>query len=142
MKQTKENCEQNNLKSSPKLQFNPHKFSVGEIFSNSNGKTSSTKLVGFITSMVCLFIFVSLMVYFFFMPVHGALILEFIDRTVTYFTVSAGLMGIKSISSAFGKHRVEITDNSQPVKKTKTVRHYEEDDEETNYSMETREIEE
>lgn len=142
MKQTKQICEDDQLQSSPKLQFNPHKFSMNEVFSNSNGKTSSTKLVGFITSMVCLFIFVSLMVYFFFMPVHGALILDFIDRTVTYFTVSAGLMGVKSITSAFGKHRVEITDNTQPVKKTKTIRHYEEDDEETNYTSETREIEE
>ena len=57
--------QESSTQSSPKLQFNPHKFSINEVFSNSNGKTSSTKLVGFITSMVCLFIFVSLMVYFF-----------------------------------------------------------------------------
>lgn len=97
--------------------FDPHRFSINEIFSNNNGKTSSTKLVGFITSMVCLLIFLALMVYFFFMPVHGAVILEFVDRTVTYFTVSAGLMGVKSITSAFGKHKIEITEGpKKPAK--------------------------
>lgn len=66
------------------------------------------------------------MVYFFCQPVHGALILEFVDRTVSYFTVSAGLMGVKSITSAFGKHRVEITDNRSSKNKKQT--NNEEDD--------------
>lgn len=89
--------------------FDPHKFSVTEIFSNNNGKTSSTKVVGFITSMVCLLIFIVLVVYYLINPLECANILEFIDRTITYFTVSAGLMGVKSVTSAFGKSKVELT---------------------------------
>lgn len=96
--------------------FNAHKFSPVEIFSNNNGKTSSTKVVGFIASCVCLFLFVILVGYYFINPGECANILEFIDRTITYFSVSAGLMGIKSITSSFGKNRVEIVE--QPKKNT------------------------
>ena len=90
--------------------FNPHKFSPVEIFSNNNGKTSSTKVVGFIASCVCLFLFLILVLYYFINPGECGNILEFIDRTITYFSVSAGLMGIKSITSSFGKNRIEITE--------------------------------
>ena len=96
--------------------FDPHKFSPTEIFSNNNGKTSSTKVVGFITSMICLLIFIVLVVYYLINPLECANILQFIDRTTTYFTVSAGLMGIKSVTSAFGKSKVELT---QVVKNNK-----------------------
>lgn len=114
------NCKSNVAEATNNLlTFDAHKFSVNEIFSNNNGKTSSTKLVGFITSMVCLLIFLSLIVFFFFMPQHGAIALEFVDKTVTYFTVSAGLMGVKSITSAFGKHRLEIRDNCEDDKGNK-----------------------
>lgn len=90
--------------------FNAHKFSPVEIFSNNNGKTSSTKVVGFIASCVCLFLFVILVLYYFINPGECGNILEFIDRTITYFSVSAGLMGIKSITSSFGKNKIEITE--------------------------------
>ncbi|MBO6271494.1 hypothetical protein J6O48_01800 [bacterium] len=86
--------------------YDPHKFSFNEIFANNNGKTSSTKLVGFITSMVCLLLFMSLVVFFFFNPETSKEILEFIDRTITYFSVAAGLMGVKSVTSAFGKQKI------------------------------------
>ena len=88
--------------------FNAHKFSPVEIFSNNNGKTSSTKVVGFIASCVCLLLFVVLVAYYFINPGECGNILEFIDRTITYFTVSAGLMGIKSITSSFGKNKMEF----------------------------------
>ena len=96
--------------------YDPHKFSFNEIFANNNGKTSSTKLVGFITSMVCLLLFMSLVVFFFFNPETSKEILEFIDRTITYFSVAAGLMGIKSVTSAFGKQKIQIVqDTSEEI---------------------------
>lgn len=100
--------------------FNAHKFSPVEIFSNNNGKTSSTKVVGFIASCVCLFLFLILVLYYFINPGECANILEFIDRTITYFSVSAGLMGIKSITSSFGKNKIEIIEapcRKKPVNK-------------------------
>lgn len=101
--------------------FNAHKFSPVEIFSNNNGKTSSTKVVGFIASCVCLFLFVILVGYYFINPGECANILEFIDRTITYFSVSAGLMGIKSITSSFGKNRVEIVEQPKKNSSNKPV---------------------
>lgn len=88
--------------------YDPHRFSFNEIFANNNGKTSSTKVVGFITSMVCLLLFLMLVIYFFVNPAAAAPVLEFIDRTVTYFSVAAGLMGVKSITSAFGRHKIQV----------------------------------
>lgn len=115
--------------------FNPHKFSPVEIFSNNNGKTSSTKVVGFIASCVCLFLFLILVLYYFINPGECANILEFIDRTITYFSVSAGLMGIKSITSSFGKNRIEITEApciKKPVNKPEV-----EDENQSNDSVDT-----
>lgn len=115
--------------------FNAHKFSPVEIFSNNNGKTSSTKVVGFIASSVCLFLFVILVLYYFINPGECANILEFIDRTITYFSVSAGLMGIKSITSSFGKNRIEITEapcRKKPVNKPEV-----EDENQSNGSADT-----
>ena len=115
--------------------FNAHKFSPVEIFSNNNGKTSSTKVVGFIASCVCLFLFLILVLYYFINPGECANILEFIDRTITYFSVSAGLMGIKSITSSFGKNRIEITDatcRNPPVNKPEV-----EDENQSNGSADT-----
>lgn len=115
--------------------FNPHKFSPVEIFSNNNGKTSSTKVVGFIASCVCLFLFLILVLYYFINPGECENILEFIDRTITYFSVSAGLMGIKSITSSFGKNRIEITEvpcRKKPVNKPEV-----EDENQSNDSADT-----
>lgn len=96
--------------------YDPHRFSMNEIFANNNGKTSSTKVVGFITSMICLLLFLMLVIYFFINPAAAAPILEFIDRTVTYFSVAAGLMGVKSITSAFGRHKIQVanTEGGKP----------------------------
>lgn len=115
--------------------FNAHKFSPVEIFSNNNGKTSSTKVVGFIASCVCLFLFLILVLYYFINPGECANILEFIDRTITYFSVSAGLMGIKSITSSFGKNKIEITEvpcRKKPVNKPEF-----DDENQTNGSADT-----
>lgn len=96
--------------------FDPHKISFSEIFSNNNGKTSSTKIIGFLVSIVCLFIFIMLVIYYFYNPGECANILEIIDRTVSYFSISAGLMGVKSITSSFGRQKIEITENIQDNK--------------------------
>ena len=99
--------------------FDPHKFSISEIFANNNGKTSSTKIIGFIVSIVCLMIFIMLVIYYFYNPGECANILEIIDRTVSYFSISAGLMGVKSITSSFGRQKIEILDNTQDNIKAK-----------------------
>ena len=105
--------------------FDPHKFSVTEIFSNNNGKTSLTKVVGFVTSMICVLIFMPLVVYYLSNPGECHNILQFIDRTITYFVVSAGLMGVKSVTSAFGRSKVELTQIVKPEPEKRHEHEYE-----------------
>lgn len=89
-----------------------HKVSLNEAFNNPNGKTSANKVVGVVTSFVCLFLFVILVVYYFFNPQEATNILALIDKTTVYFSVAAGVMGIKTISSSFGNNRITIGNNS------------------------------
>ena len=98
--------------------FDPHKISWSEIFANNNGKTSSTKIIGFLVSIVCLIIFVMLVIYYFYNPGECPNILEIIDRTISFFSISAGLMGVKSITSSFGRQKIEITEKE--IKTTDT----------------------
>lgn len=77
------------------------KVNIKEAFNNNNGKTSANKVVGVTASFVCLILFISLVCYYFVNPQEATSILALIDKTTTYFCVSAGLMGVKTISSIF-----------------------------------------
>ena len=94
-----------------------NEISFKEIFNNYSGKTSSTKFVGVTASLVCLFLFIILVIYYFFNPLEAQNVLSLIDKTTTYFTVSSGLMGVKSITSAFGKNVIKINDEEEYNKK-------------------------
>lgn len=80
--------------------FDIDKISLKEAFNNDNGKTSANKIVGVITSFVCMLILISLVVFYFVQPAAGPVILQFIDRTIMYFGCAAGLMGVKSLTGA------------------------------------------
>ena len=84
------------------------KFSFYEMFNNASGKTSATKFVGTLTSVVCLLLFIILVVFYFFNPAEAATVLLLIDKTTVYFSIAAGLMGIKSVSSAIGNNKIKI----------------------------------
>ena len=84
------------------------KFSIGEMFNNANGKTSATKFVGAVTSFVCLLLFIILVIFYFFNTGEASTVLLLIDKTTVYFSVAAGLMGIKSVSSAIGNSKIKI----------------------------------
>lgn len=90
------------------------KFSWAQIFSNANGKTSATALVGFISSMVCLILFCVLTAFYFFNVAEAATVMAIIDKTITYFSISAGLLGLRSISSTLANgDRIKIGENNQ-----------------------------
>jgi len=100
-------------------QFDKTKFSFTELFLNTNGKTSVTKAIGFGASFVCITMFVAMMIFYMVHPAESETVLLFIDKIITFFGISAGLMGIKSISSSFGQnHRVTI-DNTAEKKEEK-----------------------
>ena len=67
----------------------------------------------------------TLVVYYLSNPVECHNILQFIDRTITYFVVSAGLMGVKSVTSAFGRSKVELTQIVKPEPEKRHEHEYE-----------------
>ena len=98
--------------------FDTTKFSWVEIFLNTYGKTSSTNLIGFLTSMICLLLFVIMVVFYMFNIPESGVILSFIDKIITIFGIAAGLMGIKSISSSIGANKT-IIENTVQQQQTK-----------------------
>ena len=101
-------------------QFDKTKFSFIELFLNTNGKTSVTKAIGFAASFVCIFMFVAMMIFYMIHPLESETVLLFIDKILTFFGISAGLMVIKSISSSFGQnHRVSVNNNNEKKEEKK-----------------------
>lgn len=108
--------------------FDAHRFSTQEIFSNNNGKTSSGKVIGVVTSFVCLFLLVILSVFFMYNLEFSAVILQLIDKITVFFGIAGGLMGVKSISTAISGSRIDMSNEAnctdseeavQVVQKTK-----------------------
>lgn len=87
-------------------QVSIHKFSWVELFNNNSGKSSSTKFVGLITSFVCIFIFTTLVLFYFFNQTESSTVLLLIDKTTLFFSIAAGLMGVKSLSTAIGGNKI------------------------------------
>ena len=98
--------------------FDATKFSWVEVFLNTNGKTSSTKLIGLLTAMICLLLFVIMVVFYMFNIQESGVILSCIDKIITIFGIAAGLMGIKSISSSIGANKT-IIENTVQQQQTK-----------------------
>lgn len=80
--------------------FDIDKISLKEAFNNADGKTSANKLIGVLTSLVCMILVIFLIVFYFFNVAQAPVILQLIDKTITYFACAAALMGVKSFSSA------------------------------------------
>lgn len=86
------------------MEFDKTKFSFIELFLNTDGKTSITKLIGFASSFTCLIMFVVMIVFYMFHVGESSVVLDFVDKIIMFFGISSGLMGIKSISSSFGSN--------------------------------------
>lgn len=101
------------------------KISLREAFNNDNGRTSANKIVGVITSFICMILVISLTVFYFFNTGEAGTVLALIDKTIMYFGCAAGLMGVKSISSAIWRKNTGeqtyqgpiqyIDDSGQPI---------------------------
>ena len=102
------------------------KFSLVEIFNNNNGKSSSTKAVGVLTSFVCLFLFIILVLFYFFNQSEASIVMLLIDKTTVYFGIAAGLMGVKSVSTAIGGNKIDM-DNRRKTRKQNNKTEAEED---------------
>ena len=97
------------------MEFDKTKFSFIELFLNTDGKTSITKLIGFASSFTCLVMFVVMIVFYMFHVGESTVVLDFVDKIIMFFGISSGLMGIKSISSSFGSNNKVFTNDSDAV---------------------------
>lgn len=97
--------------------YNASKFSLTELFSNDNGRTSSSKVIGVLAMLACIILFIVLIIFYMVNVAEGHMILEFIDRIISFFGISTALMGIKSVTASFGKSKTQISNTDEKVKK-------------------------
>lgn len=90
-----------------------------EIFNDNSGKTSAASFIGVITSVVCLLLFITLIIFYFTHLTEASIVLSLIDKVTTFFGIGAGLMGVKSISSIFDKNQaINISNQIQSQKQS------------------------
>lgn len=95
-----------------------------EMFRSYNGQPSACKYVGSISALVCLALFVAVVIFYMVNVAEGAVILQIMDKIIEVFGISAGLLGIKSLSSSIGGNRVTIhntTNADGTVTRTRTT---------------------
>ena len=90
------------------MNFDANKFNLLQIFNNYNGKTSCTKTIGIFASVVCIIFFIIMMLFYMFNLPQADMILQFMDKIMTMFGFSVGLLGIKTITSNIGGNKVVI----------------------------------
>ena len=90
------------------MNFDANKFNLLQIFNNYNGKTSCTKTIGILSSIVCVIFFIVMMLFYMFNLPQADIILQFMDKIMTMFGFSVGLLGIKTITSNIGGNKVVI----------------------------------
>lgn len=93
------------------MSFDTTKFSLKETFLNTNGKTSSTKLIGVCASTMCILLFIALVIFYMVYTAESAVVIVIIDKIIQFFGISAGLMGVKSITSSFGTNNKIVIEN-------------------------------
>ncbi len=95
-----------------------------EIFNSNNGKPSACKWIGSISALVSLMMIVVIIIFYMAHVAEGALLIQIIDKLIEVFGISAGLLGIKSISSSIGGNKVTIqntTNSDGSMTRTKTM---------------------
>lgn len=95
--------------------FDMNKISLKEAINNDSGRTSSKKLIGMITSVICLLLILVLTLFYFFNTDQSSVILQLYDKIIMIFGISAGLMGVKSVANAVSARHVPTNSNIQPA---------------------------
>lgn len=95
-------------------------FSFREVFSDPDGRTSSSSFIGFIIVALCMLFMTALTIFYFFNIGEAAVILQFIDAYTGVIGLGIGLMGVKSVTNIFTKDRkVSVGGNNMFKKKNK-----------------------
>lgn len=99
------------------------KFNWKEVFTDKEGRTSSSSFVGVVTSAVCLLMMIILILFYFLHIAEGTIVLLFIDKLEVFFTIAATLMGVKSITNAIGDNVFRANNGKTDDKTNITIDH-------------------
>lgn len=102
----------------------PQKKSRYEIFNSNNGKPSACKWIGSLSAIVTLAMIVASIIFYMVHVAEGAIILQILDKLISVFGISVGLLGVKSIASSVGGNKVTIqntTNSDGSITRTKTM---------------------
>lgn len=118
-----------------KLPDGTQKISIAEMVNSaSNGKTSNSGVVGLVTCLIMLLVFVAIVIYYFFMPKNVSIsdidllrikidmLKDIIEYCTIFFGMGTALLGVRKIAGAVGsvkgKKATEIVEQVLPENNT------------------------
>ncbi len=91
-------------------QFNPKQFGWKEMFSSEQtGKTSIILFVSGLGAIITAILLVSLVILCAIKSIESAVVISLIESVLTYYGISVGLLGVRSITSSFGGNKVTVS---------------------------------
>ena len=122
------NKQQNNAQGYPI--YDPKKFEWKEMFSSEQtGKTSVILFVSGLGSITTTVLLIALVVLCATKVIEATIVLSLIEYVLTYYGISVGLLGVRSITSSFGGNKVTVSnvtnsDGSRTMTQTIKRREY------------------
>ena len=102
------NKQQNNAQGYPI--YDPKKFEWKEMFSSEQtGKTSVILFVSGLGSITTTVLLIALVVLCATKVIEATIVLSLIEYVLTYYGISVGLLGVRSITSSFGGNKVTVS---------------------------------
>ena len=102
------NKQQNNAQGYPI--YDPKKFEWKEMFSSEQtGKTSVILFVSGLGSITTTVLIIALVVLCATKVIEATIVLSLIEYVLTYYGISVGLLGVRSITSSFGGNKVTVS---------------------------------
>ena len=90
--------------------YDPHRFSWKEmVASEQTGKTSITLFISGLGSLVTAALLITLVTLCALKLIEASVVLALIENVLTYYGISVGLLGVRSITSSFGGNKVSIS---------------------------------
>ena len=90
--------------------YDPKKFEWKEMFSSEQtGKTSVTLFVSGLGSITTTVLLIALVVLCATKVIEATIVLSLIEYVLTYYGISVGLLGVRSIASSFGGNKVTVS---------------------------------
>lgn len=90
--------------------FDPRQFSWREMFSSEQtGKTSIVLFVSAVGSIITAVLLIALVIFCAVSLIESPVVLSLIDSVLTYYGISIGLLGVRSITTSLGGNKVTVS---------------------------------